>query len=99
MSSGLLRWSNTESTTVDLMWPRHYAALLKYQEEHGTCNVPKTDRYRCNLPGMGDDGTDFQYHHKLGYWLATQRQTKNNMCSPLTPEREALLQALVDKGT
>ena len=84
----------------DIDWPRHYAALLRYKEEHGHCNVSRSVTCECVLPGKGDDGvSDYEYRGKLGEWVHTQRSAKKGQggCK-LTPEREALLQKLVDEG-
>ncbi len=35
---------------------------------------------------------------KLGHWLTDQRQSHKGKRPPLAPEREALLQSLVDNG-
>ena len=90
---------NTDRRRNDKDWPRHYAALLEYYKEHGTCNVPQQVYYECELPGMGDEeGEDFHYIGYLGLWLANQRRCKRGLRSALTPKRDALLQALVDEG-
>ena len=84
----------------DVSWPRNFAALLKYGEEHGNCNVLFKVSYECILPGMGNNGEDFHYMGKLGQWLSDQRRrkrgTKGNRI--LTFDREAQLQQLVDEG-
>lgn len=83
----------------EIDWPRHYAALLQFYNEHGTCNVPSYAVFECILPGMGDNGDDYRYHGKLGSWLRNQRQSRRGKNrSKITPEREALLQVLVDEG-
>ena len=83
----------------ELDWPRHYAALLDYYNEHGTCNVPTSTVYECVLPGMSDQGEDYHYKGKLGAWLKNQRQSRRGVTrSKITPEREDLLQLLVDEG-
>jgi hypothetical protein len=84
----------------DSNWPRNFAALLRYGEEYKTCNVPSKAVYECILPGMGDNGTDFQYMGRLGVWLNNQRRAKKGTHGSrrITPDREALLQMLVDEG-
>lgn len=49
---------------------------------------------------MGPDGCDLLYTGKLARWLDTQRRLKRGThgSERLTPEREALLQGLVDQG-
>ena len=80
-------------------WKRHYGALGKYYEEHGTCNVPCNTIYQCDLEGMADDGGTFHYNRKLGIWLNNQRKARKGLkCKKLLPEREAMLQILVDEG-
>lgn len=81
------------------MWSRHLAALLKYRDDHGTCNIHGTDSFECILQGMGDDGEDVHYLGKLGQWLHHQRQKKRGTRKPaLTPQQETALQELVDQG-
>ena len=83
----------------DINWPRNYAALLKYYNEHGTCNVPQHDKYECDLEGLGEDGGLYHYVDNLGAWISHQRQAKHGKGTyKQTPEREALLQKLVDEG-
>jgi hypothetical protein len=100
---GLFAWypskkyaNRTIQYNNEIFWTRNYAALLKYGEEYGTCNVPTKFYYECILPGMGEDGSDYEYKGKLGQWLSNQKSAKNT-CK-LGPEREAQLQILVDKG-
>lgn len=103
--TGKLQWdvSATNCTQAakhqaEIDWPRHYAALLEYYKEHGTCNVNSKHGYECNLVGMGDNGQDFHYVGKLGRWLRDQRQARKGSRPKLTPERNAQLQKLVDEG-
>lgn len=85
-------------------WNVNLAALKKYREEHGHCNIPSTHSYECVLPGLGEDGSDLHYKSTLGQWLLRQRQLKKMVAEGraakggFTPEREALLQELVDEG-
>ena len=80
-------------------WPRNYAALLEYYNEHGTCNVPHKAVYECDLEGLGEEGSVYHYAGNLGIWLRSQRQAKKNIRNrKITPERQALLQKLVDEG-
>lgn len=91
----------TEGVAVaDLPWDTHYSALLIYLEKYGHCNVPQKAVFDCVLPGAGPAGTDLTYGGKLGRWLDLQRRMKKGRrgTGKLTPEREALLQALVDQG-
>ena len=83
-------------------WDHHYAALLEYGKQHGHCNVPQLDSYTCVLKGMGKNGSDMAYSGKLGTWVSGQRKMKKGTESKgrkLTPDREALLQKLVNQGT
>ena len=80
-------------------WKYHYAALLKYYEEHGTYNVPHLRVYECELEGMGEDGGVYHYRGNLLFWLHNQRNAKKGQGTcKMTAERLALLQALVDEG-
>ena len=81
-------------------WSRHYAALLEYYKEHGTCNIPQSHNYECDLPDMRDDADNIiHYKANLGKWLTEQRQARKGQgCSKLSNEREAQLQILVDEG-
>ena len=60
-------------------WHIHYAALLEYHKEHGTCNIPFKAVYECTLTGAGDGGADVSYKGKLGRWLDRQRQNKKGI--------------------
>ena len=82
---GLLAWQVPDIADMKIAqdcidWPRHYAALVEYGKEYGHCNVPRKniahDYYKCVLKGIGENGSDFQYHGNLGTWLFTQRQRK-----------------------
>jgi len=78
----------------DMEWPKCYAALIQYGQEFGTYNIPDKRFYRCEFEN-GD-----VYEGKLGYWLSWQRSLKKglNSGSSLRPDREALLQTLVETG-
>jgi hypothetical protein len=91
-----LKDQNNIELIRDNIWNISYAALVKYGEEFGTCNVPQSKAYKCILPGMGENGNDYEYKGNLGYWLDNQKQAKKRK---LKPEREAKLQILVDKGS
>lgn len=87
----------------DLSWLAHYAALLHYACNNGHCNVPYTALYECDLPWLDEDGDSLaSYHDQLGVWLFNQRLSRRSgvrgNSPPLLPEREALLQQLVDEG-
>ena len=83
----------------DISWPRHYAALLEYYKEHGTCNVPQKAVYECDLEGLDENGGAHHYVGNLGVWLKDQRQAKKSHGErKIKPERQALLQKLVDEG-
>jgi hypothetical protein len=49
---------------------------------------------------MGENGSDYAYSGKLGRWVSDQRRMKKGTHgnAKLTPDREALLQKLVDQG-
>ena len=79
-----------------LEWPTHYAALLEYFKEHSTCNVPQSHTYKCELPGMGEEGGDYNYIGRLGVWLHNQRSAKKGTADKITPDRLAQQQLLVD---
>ena len=79
--------------------PRNYAALLEYCKEHGTCNVPYSVVYECNLPSVDGDGGTYRYKSKLGQWLIINKRAKKGVGRyTITPEHEAQLQLLVDQG-
>ena len=83
----------------DIDWPRNYAALLEYNKEHGTCNIPNKAVYECDLEGLDENGGVHHYVGNLGVWLTSQRQAKKGKSkTSLRPERQALLQKLVDEG-
>ena len=72
---------------------------MKCYKKHGTCNVPYNAVYECDLEGLGENGCMYHYVGNLGAWLSTQRSAKKGKGSyKQTPEREALLQKLVDDG-
>ena len=74
--------------------------MLQYKTEHGHCNVPQTDSYKCILRGLGEDGSDLEYSGNLGSWLSKQRSMKKGTAGygRLRADREVLLQQLVDQG-
>ena len=88
------------STGADNTWPRHYAALLHYGEEHGHCNVPHECVYRYEIPASDGSSAPAVYEGALGNWLHDQRQAQRGTGYGLTlrPDRHALLQTLVDEG-
>lgn len=79
-------------------WPIHYAALVKYRDEHGSANIPQTRSYECELTaadGVDVDGV-YQYSFKLGFWLSRQRHAYR--CGKLSEDRIDRLQELVESG-
>jgi hypothetical protein len=66
----------------------------------GHCNVPQHLLYECDLPEFSQDGELFHYQAHLGVWLSSQKSAKNgsHKTYKLSPERDALLQKLVDEG-
>ena len=73
--------------------------MLEYYKEYGTCNVPQKAVYECDLEGLDEDGCLYHYVGNLGRWLNRQRSAKKGKGTyKQTPEREALLQKLVDQG-
>ena len=90
----------TYPVCILLGWNANYAALLEYYKKHGTCNVPCKAVYECDLEGLGEeDGGVYHYVGNLGFWLDRQRKAKKGKGTyKQTPEREALLQKLVDEG-
>jgi hypothetical protein len=103
VDQGKLLWETTggrHKFSVIASWHQHYLALLQYGEEHdGDCNVPTLLNYSCTLIGGGAKGANYEYEGKLGMWLSHQRQLKKGKRgTSLTPERENLLQNLVDQG-
>ena len=72
---------------------------MEYYKEYGTCNIPHTDSFECELPNMGDDGGNYYYKSGLGCWLEIQRNAQQGLVEEsLSPDHEALLQKLVDEG-
>jgi hypothetical protein len=88
----------------EIDWPRHYAALLEFYKQYGTCNVPQKAYFECDLVSTSDSSQDtegrvYHYNGKLGRWLKNQRTARKGVQrAKLTVEREALLQKLVDEG-
>jgi hypothetical protein len=84
----------------DIMWPRHFAALMHFYSARGHCNIPTREKYSCVLEGLGPDGGALEYSGNLGSWVDYQRRCKKGTAGGcrLTPDREAMLQALVDEG-
>jgi hypothetical protein len=81
-------------------WDLHYAALVKYGKQYGTCNVPSPAVYTCTIEGMTDDGGVYNYEGNLGKWVEYQRslykaRSKGDI---VTESHLALLQELVDQG-
>lgn len=102
VDEGKLGWgvgddSSKRTYQMDLVWPKHYAALLEYGREFGHCNVRQKETYQCVLPGLGRNGADYTYDGKLGRWLANQRRF-NRTQEHIGPQRTALLQSLVNEG-
>jgi Helicase associated domain len=99
--AGLMVWDATHMSVVanrKRAWPRYYAALLKYGDEYGNCNVPSRAMYECDIV---EDGQVRRFKGRLGMWLKEQRLAKRGVGGrPLLPEdRMRLLQQLVDAGT
>jgi hypothetical protein len=81
-------------------WNTHYSALLHFCNNNGHCKVPRRLVYQCELPkGLTPEDGTIHYTGKLGRWLDDQRKAKKGKRSRLLPEREALLQRLVDDGS
>ena len=101
---GKLEWAQevfipSTKKNIIVEWRYHYAALLEYYKEHGTCNVPKRSSYECDIPDMGDDGAVYHYKGNLGSWLDYQRKANRSTgLHRISPERVAQLQLLVDEG-
>ena len=73
--------------------------MLEYYKEHGTCNVPSRADYECDLVGLEENGGMCHYVGKLGNWLKNQRKAKKGKDNKkITPDRQAMLQTLVDEG-
>lgn len=82
----------------NLNWPRYYQALLRYGEIYGHYNVPKRGNFQCDLPDFPDETGNTAFDAKLGNWVYWQRELQKKSGSTLTPDKEALLQALADEG-
>ena len=73
--------------------------MLEYYKEHGTCDVPHKAVYECDLEGLGENGSVYEYVGNLGSWLHHQRQAKKGKHKlKLNCKRRAKLQKLVDEG-
>ena len=84
-----------------LAWHVHYAALVNYGKQYGTCNVSRSyGSYKCELPGLGENGGIYHYIGNLGRWLEVQRLAKKGKTRTheLTHEQIQKLQILVDQG-
>jgi hypothetical protein len=68
------------------LWKKNYDALLAFGDIHGHCNVPQKKK---------SDNSDSE-EAVLGRWLHAQRYAQKKR--KLSPEREAMLQSLVDDG-
>lgn len=77
-------------------WNINFNALLCYRNQVGNCYVAQKAIFECDLPGMGEGGTDLHFVGRLGKWLDNQRQFKKR--NKLSADRENLLQELVDQG-
>lgn len=89
VDKGLLWWDKPDNYDQK-NWYDRFQLLLDvgeaFGENGGFCNIPQDFK----LPGV--DGKFIN----LGHWLGLQRQRRRQ--KKLDPEREAKLQALVDKG-
>ena len=84
---------------INIDWNIHYRALCHYGEKHGHCKVPRTTVYSCDIPESDEPkGEIIQYRGKLGRWLDDQRKAKKGRRTHLSPEKEELLQELVNQG-
>lgn len=83
----------------DHKWPIVYGALLEYGKVHGDYNVPINCHFECNVSNPETDEI-VRYSGRLGRWLYAQRVAKrgDSRGAPLGPDKEALLQQLVDEG-
>lgn len=84
------------TSQASVTWADNFAALKKYGEELGNCNVPLRGSYECVLEGFGEGGAGLHYVGKLGIWLQIQRQMIAHKRMPA--DREALIQELIDAG-
>lgn len=103
VDQGKLMWDVSELNPCmkskrrgDDSWPRSFQALMNYGKEFGHCNVPDKKVYKTELPN-GE-----VYEANLGNWVSWQRKLRKNKSdtgvSKLAPDREQLLQGLVDLG-
>jgi hypothetical protein len=88
--------AQTGGTPQATSWFGHYLALLEYGRMNGHCNLPIDTIFECNLPD--ERGRLFFYLDWLGGWLCRQKLAKYGYGRKLLPEREFLLQQLVDEG-
>ena len=86
----------SERTSNVYDWSTNFNALLVYRVQVGNCYVSQKAIFECDLPGLGEGGSDLHYVGRLGKWLDNQRQFKKN--NKLPADREAMLQELVDQG-
>ncbi len=126
VDKGMLFWEYPENE----LWDDKFAMLMKYGEDHGTCNVPQSEKMSkyflqriifvldiftsffpfivhfaillCYSSGFSSlFFSSLSGDSALGGWLNTQRNMHKGTSKTkrrLLPEREARLQALVDKG-
>jgi hypothetical protein len=93
--------SQLQNDNENTAWLMSYGALVEYSKEHGHCDVPYKTNYSCEiLWGSALAGQPSRYQGDIGTWLLTQRLARHPQSNlpPLTSEREALLQQLVDQG-
>ena len=72
---------------------------MEYYKEHGSCNVPRSHVYECDLTGLIDAETIYHYKDNLGRWLDRQRAAKaDDTLTKITQDQVDILQTLVDEG-
>jgi hypothetical protein len=100
VDEGKLSWTFTvrlnpilEAMNEEDRWELMYAALLKYGNENGHCNVPHHMGFL-----LEDKNGAFGPNCivRLGFWVGSQR--KNKKAGKMKSHHEAKLQRLVDEG-
>jgi hypothetical protein len=92
VDDGRLKWRlSGTSASDDSRWIEHYDAFIRHGQETSTYNLKKNFKI---VDHNFDSGESVVL--SIGLWLNTQREYK--IKEKLKPERERLLQALVDEG-
>ena len=74
--------------------------MCHYAQQHGHCKVPRNLVYSCDILESDEPPSSEIVHYRgnLGRWLDDQRKAKKGRRTHLSPEKEELLQELVNEG-